>query len=49
MKPEIYIKIRTSEELKKEIKTEAEKLGLSVSAYMIMLHKIRLNNKDGIK
>lgn len=33
------LQIRVSEELKDEIQREAEKLGLTISAYLIMLHK----------
>lgn len=37
------IQIRVSEELKEEIKKSAEVLGMTISQYLIYLHKI--NNK----
>lgn len=41
------INIRVNEELKREIKNEASKLGLSISAYLILLHK-QFKNKQEI-
>lgn len=37
------IQFRVSEELKEEIKKSAESLGMTISQYLIYLHKI--NNK----
>lgn len=37
------IQLRVSEELKEEIKKSAESLGMTISQYLIYLHKI--NNK----
>lgn len=34
---------RVSDELKEEIKREADKLGLTTSAYLIMIHKQHKN------
>lgn len=42
---DVYLHIRIDEETKKEMQQEADKLGLTLSAYIIYLHKKSRLNK----
>lgn len=40
---EAYIRIRLDETIKEEIRAQADKLGLTMSAYLVLLHRQNIN------